>query len=320
MMRERAKSCQQVILEDIEQLRGLWKANTISKHQFAEAMHRYHRILFTYSRLLRDNPMESFTITALRVEARTQAGVRFACDPEDVYSSPLWAFSFGEIEGIAGDMLKNIMPERGIFFDIGANVGWYCLHIARRHPQSQVYAFEPLPPTYDRLKRNIALNGLTNIQTFNIGLAERNDTLEFYFRPDKTGAASIQNITECADAVKYSCSVRRMDDVWREIDRNPDLIKCDVEGAELLVFRGGRACLAETHPIIFCEMLRKWSAKFNYHPNDLIIFFSELGYACFEPTANGLKVFEHMTDETQETNFFFLHKDKHETLIRRNQM
>ena len=35
-------------------------------------------------------------------------------------------------------------------------------------------------------------------------------------------------------------------------------------------------------PIIFTEMLRKWAAKFGYHPNDIINYFSNFGYNCFQ--------------------------------------
>jgi len=300
--------------DHLEVLHRLWATGTLTKHQFIESMHQYHRVLFQYSQRLRENVVERLCITNQGVELTSRAGVRFACDPDDIYGIPLGAFSFGEVERVAGDLLRRFMPEKGVFFDIGANVGWYSCHFAQSHPQVQVYAFEPLPVTYEWLKRNIDLNGFNNIESFNVGLGEKEEIMQFYFRPDMTGAASARNITESASSI-YDCPIRRLDDCWREIGRNPDLIKCDVEGAELFVFRGGRDCLAEAQPIIFCEMLRKWSAKFGYTPNNIINFLAKLGYACFEPTVNGLKAFESMTEETVETNFFFLHRDKHQAII-----
>ena len=301
--------------DHLEVLHRLWAAGALTKHQFIESMYQYHRVLFQYSRRLRDNIVDSLHISDQGVELTSRAGVRFACDPDDMYGIPFGAFSFGEVERTAGDLLRRFMTEEGVFFDIGANVGWYSCHFAQRSPKVQIYAFEPLPVTYAWLKRNIDLNGFTNIKAFNIGLGEKEEIMTFYFRPDMTGAASARNITESTNASAYNCSVRRLDDCWREIGRNPDLIKCDVEGAELFVFRGGQACLAEAQPIIFCEMLRKWSAKFDYTPNDIISFLAQLGYACFEPAENGLKAFERMTEATAETNFFFLHRDKHQAII-----
>jgi FkbM family methyltransferase len=262
---------------DMDKTYSLYMTGGLTKHQFIAAMHQYHQVLFQYSRRLRGNMVESLHITEQGLELATRNGVRFACDPGDVYGTPLVAFSFGEVERVAGDLLGRFMPEQGVFFDIGANVGWYSLHLARSRPQAQVYAFEPLPATYGWLRRNIDLNGLNNVAPFNVGLGEKEESMLFYFRPDMTGAASARNITESLTALEHACSIRRLDDCWREIGRNPDLIKCDVEGAELFVFRGGRACLAEAKPVILCEMLRKWSAKFGYTPNDIIRFLAEIG-------------------------------------------
>jgi hypothetical protein len=94
----------------------------------------------------------------------------------------------------------------------------------------------------------------------------------------------------------------------------PNVIKCDVEGAELLVFRGAEKTLNQSHPIIQCEMLRKWAKRFDYHPNDLIAYLAEFGYQCFhldpaDPTK--LVRFYTMIDSTVETNFYFLHPLKH---------
>jgi hypothetical protein len=62
-------------------------------------------------------------------------------------------------------------------------------------------------------------------------------------------------------------------------------------------------------------MLRKWSAKFNYNPNDIIDLLFGLGYRCFTAKADQLVEFFRMDDNTIETNFFFLHSGNHSALI-----
>ena len=62
-------------------------------------------------------------------------------------------------------------------------------------------------------------------------------------------------------------------------------------------------------------MLRKWSAKFGYHPNDIIEFFNKLGYQCFAIQNGNLINFDKVDEETIETNYFFLHKEKHQKII-----
>lgn len=63
-------------------------------------------------------------------------------------------------------------------------------------------------------------------------------------------------------------------------------------------------------------MLRKWSAKFNYHPNEIINLFKKMGYGCYFVDSGELKEIKEMTDKTIETNFFFLHADKHFNIIK----
>jgi hypothetical protein len=95
----------------------------------------------------------------------------------------------------------------------------------------------------------------------------------------------------------------------------PGLIKCDVEGAELMVFRGGAETIATAKPIVFTEMLRKWAAKFGYNPNEIIDWFAALGYGCYTVRGSRLEVFGAMNEATAETNFFFLHRVAHASRI-----
>ena len=108
-----------------------------------------------------------------------------------------------------------------------------------------------------------------------------------------------------------------MDSFVREMNiQQLDFVKCDVEGAEYFVYQGGIESLRKFKPIIFSEMLRKWSAKFNYHPNDIINFLSKIGYLCFVIHEDKLEQFTLMDENTLETNFIFLHEKKHAQQIR----
>ena len=96
-----------------------------------------------------------------------------------------------------------------------------------------------------------------------------------------------------------------------------DFLKCDVEGGELLVFKGAAKVISRDVPIIFSEMLRKWTAKFNYHPNDIIDFLSAFGYHCFVLSEGKIRRFTVVDEGTKETNYLFLHPQKHAEKIER---
>ncbi len=76
------------------------------------------------------------------------------------------------------------------------------------------------------------------------------------------------------------------------------------------MFQGGLKAIKRDTPIVFSEMLRKWSAKFDYHPNEIISLLSDIGYDCFVVKNGGLEKFVSMDESTKETNFFFLHHNK----------
>lgn len=73
--------------------------------------------------------------------------------------------------------------------------------------------------------------------------------------------------------------------------------------------------LYANRPIVFAELLRKWSKPFGYHPNDMLLFFSELGYVCFAIGESGVRYIDVISDETLETNYAFVHQEAHSELI-----
>jgi hypothetical protein len=112
--------------------------------------------------------------------------------------------------------------------------------------------------------------------------------------------------------IQMECQANTIDNFVKENSiPKLDFIKCDVEGAEFMVYKGGGATIEKYKPIVFTEMLRKWAAKFNYHPNDIIEFFRQFGYNCYTSHDGKLIPITAVTDETMETNFFFLHPVKH---------
>ncbi|MCT7556233.1 FkbM family methyltransferase [Aliarcobacter butzleri] len=180
-----------------------------------------------------------------------------------------------------------------------------------------MHTFEPIPSTYESLVGNAKING-AKIKINNFGLSDKKQDLIFYFHKENSGNASATIMNEERENIEIKCHVDTLDNYFKKNKLTKlDFIKCDVEGAELFTFKGGEEVIRNYKPIVFTEMLRKWSAKFNYHPNEIIEFFKDMGYGCYFATENKLKEIKTMTDETLETNFFFLHKQKHINCIKK---
>lgn len=293
-------------------LKKLYVDGQLPKSDYIVQMHDYHKMLFEYADFIRTTDIGKIEIEGGEVILTSKEfGIRMVCDRFDRRIAPIETLNFDYYEKNDSNMIIALAKGCDNIFDIGANFGWYSLLLAKIYPGSRLFAFEPVSLTFEHLKNNIALNGLDNIQLFKFGFSDSEKELNFFYYPEGSGNASIANLSDAKGVQSVSCEVKRLDDFTEEKNTCIDFIKCDVEGAELLVFKGGIKSIIKNKPIIFAELLRKWSAKFDYHPNDVISLLRNSGYRCFTAVPGGLVDFEAMDDQTVETNFFFLHEDKH---------
>lgn len=303
---------------NIEQVKSDFKNGKISKADFITSMHEFHKVLFDFSENLANTEIAKIEVEDGKVIFTTRktafhpGGCRFYVDVFDKRVTPVDTFNFDFYEQEDSEMLYKLVTDGDTIFDIGANIGWYSNHLAKKLPAASIYSFEPIPETFAQVKRNTELNGAKNITLNNFAFSDAVQTLTFYYSPTITGASSSANITESDNMVKLECQANTIDNFVKEKGiAKLDFVKCDVEGAEFMVYKGGADTFAKHKPIIFTEMLRKWAAKFGYHPNDIIAFFKQFGYNCYTSHNGKLVPIEKVTDETVETNFFFLHPEKH---------
>lgn len=298
-----------------------FQAHQIDKPTFIQRMfEQHHAKLFDYAAYLNKTNIKKIEIEGGEVIMTSRdRGVRIACSSADYRIAPIETLNFFDYEKDESAMMERLISDGDTFFDIGANIGWYAINIGVARRSSKIFCFEPIPKTFGYLKKNLALNPTHNIEAHNFGFSNKTGEFTFYYYPEGSGNASSANVTGRTDVETVQCEVRTLDDYTAAHGINGthvDFIKCDVEGAELMVFQGGLQTIKRDLPIVFSEILRKWSAKFNYDPNDIFDFFRVLGYKSFTVSRSRLKEFNVMKDQTIETNFFFLHSVKHENQIR----
>ena len=78
-------------------------------------------------------------------------------------------------------------------------------------PNSVIYAFEPIPETFEQLRRNVELNQNVNIILNNLALSDKIQMLSFFYTPTVTGASSSVNITGGSDLQKLECQTTTID-------------------------------------------------------------------------------------------------------------
>jgi FkbM family methyltransferase len=154
--------------------------------------------------------------------------------------------SAGEYEPELVHFLRRALPDDGVVVDGGAHIGVLTLLAASLCPRGTVYAFEPAPATADYLEGNVRANGLANVVVERAVLGAVDGEVGFQFEPDYPAGSHVGD----APAVR---AVRL--DTWageHGLDRI-DLVKLDLEGAEIAAIEGGARTLTDLRPIVVVE-------------------------------------------------------------------
>ncbi len=143
------------------------------------------------------------------------------------------------LEPGTSQVIRRLLSKGMTAVDIGANVGALSLVCARAvGPSGKVYAFEPDPEFADLLPETFDLNGTDWVEVHRTAIGRANDQTTFHISPIG-GHSSIYPLpsSEAAQQLDIQVQVRRLDDVIGS-DTKVDLVKMDVEGAELDVLIG----------------------------------------------------------------------------------
>ena len=166
--------------------------------------------------------------------------------------------------------MQRFVRKGDVAFDIGANIGLHSILLSGQvGPEGKLCVFEPNVELLSALRHTV--RKLDNATLYAFALSNKNGSSTLFVPSDHT-TASLADWTGSSPVFKddgpshvVTCDERRIDDLIEEhILPPPDFIKCDVEGAELLVFEGARQTLNRVDaPIILFEANECASSAFN---------------------------------------------------------
>jgi FkbM family methyltransferase len=171
-------------------------------------------------------------------------------------------------------LIKNL-KEDDIFYDVGANYGFYT-YLALEFCK-EVHSFEPLPDVFENLRMN--LEGDKKVFLNNIALSEQiGETFIYvggakFYTKEHTGGSTIitdkSYLNKLNPSRKISIKTITLDEYIKNHNK-PTIIKLDVEGAESLVIKGGYELLKNNSPIIAIEVWSNDGRKFSQEAINLL--------------------------------------------------
>jgi FkbM family methyltransferase len=166
------------------------------------------------------------------------------------------AFATGTAERPVQEALMRELKPGATFFDIGANVGFVTIIAARLvGPSGRVVAFEPVPENVAAIRENLALNRIDWVEVHETAIAREAGRASLIV--SDVSAFSRLSTTNVPTGAReqIEVAVNSIDEFLAGgIEPVPDVVKIDVEGAELEVIEGMQATLAAHHPVILCEV------------------------------------------------------------------
>ena len=193
-----------------------------------------------------------------------------------VHGPELKSLVFGSGEQKEIERFLSLVCSGMVVFDVGANIGIYSLLSARSVGSAGcIHAFEPTPFVANRLRDNVRLNKFQNIIVNQVALSDQVGATEFYVHEEddrsSLGAVSTKTITVQTITLDEYVQRARIPHI--------DLMKIDVEGAEVKVLRGAQALLSRRDaPAMMLEFNPSALALMGTSDNELAALLSGYGY------------------------------------------
>jgi FkbM family methyltransferase len=178
-------------------------------------------------------------------------------------------------------LIKNFKDD-DIFYDIGANYGFYTLLAQEFITEGEIHAFEPNPKIFKLLRENSRLDIYKNTFLNEMALSDKTGETEFFDREISrhSGASSLIKHRHFLKYKVIKVRTTTLDD-YISNHKPPTIMKIDVEGGEPVVLKGGLELLKKYSPIIIMEFLPD-----DLHREAVNILFSS-GYGAFKIDKNG---------------------------------
>ena len=212
-------------------------------------------------------------------------------------SSMMFKRVIGRYEVEKHKALETFLKPGNTFIDVGANKGDFSLLAAKLvGANGRVLAFEPEPTNFKWITKSIEKNGYKNITLYDTALGDRNGQVEL-FLCEKSGWHTIVKGQKFRDYGVINVRAKTLDSVLEDVDFSDpiNVMKIDVEGAELQVLKGASNILIQSKNLI---ILIDIHPTLGVDPRGICEFLERQGFSIFHeksPFSSPVTVYGNLT-------------------------
>jgi len=210
----------------------------------------------------------------VKISKGVGAGLRLNAGP----SNPAYALGTNELP--VQEALAHHLQPGHIFYDIGANVGFFTVIGARLvGPTGHVYAFEPVPENVAFVRKNVALNNFSNVTVFERAVSQSSGKGELLVSHYSGGATLSPSDAPSDLKGVIAVDLISIDELIAQQGLiPPTVVKIDVEGAEMEVLKGMIQTIEKYRPIIIYELDDGDEQTFRRKQRECDTFIQGFGY------------------------------------------
>jgi len=163
-----------------------------------------------------------------------------------IIGSGVFGYWLGSYEFKKQKIFENKLKKGDVVYDIGAHAGFYTLLAAELvGKKGQIFSFEPNPKNIFFLQEHVAINNYKNVKVFEEAVSDKTGSQSFDFGVNSSYG-------KFSDSGESKVQTVVLDDLCGSGELPlPNVVKIDVEGAELAVLKGSKIMLEKSHPLLF---------------------------------------------------------------------
>jgi len=191
----------------------------------------------------------------------------------------IYPLALGFTEPGTATLTKKLLKEGMTCVDLGAGKGIYTLLAAKIvGEKGRVFAFEPAPDNFEILKRNV--RRLKNVTVIQKAISNRTGTAQLFLSPSDSVSHRIYGAQDGRNSIEVE--VTTLDDFFKDKDCKIDLVKMDIEGAEMRALEGIEKIIKQTKDLaIITEFYPKLLELSGFLPKRFLEKLTEYGFKLY---------------------------------------